>query len=87
MSNLKKYPIVYYSNKCIIVAFIRRNMNKLRRPSILGEEIEYSREIKQVPMDEKLNWNAHLKRATKIARISFWTCRSMMVMGNESVRI
>lgn len=66
--------------KSHLVAFTkRRNKDKLRKPILFGETINYSKEVKYlgIILDERLNWNSQLDKATEKAISSLWTCRRL----------
>ena len=58
----------------------RKLRGPLRRIKMLGQEINYSSEVKYlgVIFDCKLNWNAHLERVISKATASLFTCKRMV---------
>ncbi|KAJ8976491.1 hypothetical protein NQ317_018435 [Molorchus minor] len=65
-------------HKTVIVPFTRkRKLDGLIQPSIMGETIAFSEEVKYlgVTLDKTMTWNSHLDKVIHKAKMSFWTCR------------
>ena len=52
-------------------------MGELKPPILRGETIQFATEAKYlgVTLDKTLNWNSHLDKMIKKAKLSLWNCR------------
>lgn len=67
-----------HPHKTTIVPFTRkRRLKNLKPLTIQGEIIPFAEEAKYlgVTLDKKLNWNSHLDKIIRKAKLSLWSCR------------
>lgn len=67
-------------NSTIIVFTERRKLDKLRKLTLFGETIEFSKKVRYIrlTLDKKLSLNSQLERALDKARISLWNGKSLL---------
>jgi ribonuclease HI len=66
--------------KTSIIPFTKKlNLGDLRTPTMNSEVIEFKTETKylEVILDKPLTWNAHLKRMSEKANLSWWQCSKL----------